>query len=145
MYLGAQLNEMYIDGNECWTMSTEKYVNSSVKNVEETLVKLGLLRLPSKCYTPKQSDYWPEWEVSPELNRSTLMGCWTWKSQHAIGSCIDVYLHVYATRGTLTTIISYLRISLDTSEEKTCIWLRTSTDQWTNVQGIWLVWFLPRS
>ena len=66
MYLGAQLSKMLIDGNECWTMSAEKYVNASVKNIEETFAKEGL-RLPSKCYTPLSSDYRPELEVGPEL------------------------------------------------------------------------------
>ena len=44
MYLGAQLNKMFIDGNECWTMSAEKYVNASVKNIEETLARKGLMQ-----------------------------------------------------------------------------------------------------
>jgi hypothetical protein len=66
MYLGAQLGKMLIGDVECWTMSAEKYVTASVKNVEETLAKRGL-RLPSKCYTPLPSDYRPELEVSPEL------------------------------------------------------------------------------
>lgn len=71
MYLGAQLNKMYIDGNECWTMSAEKYVNASIKNVEETLAKQRL-RLPSKCYTPLSSDYRPELDVSLEPKRDGI-------------------------------------------------------------------------
>jgi hypothetical protein len=55
MYLGAQLGKMTIDNCECWTMSLEKYVLASVKNVEESLAKLGL-RLPTKCYAPLASD-----------------------------------------------------------------------------------------
>ena len=66
MYLGAQLGKMMIDGFECWTISAEKYVLASVKNVEEVLAKRGL-RLPTKCYTPLASDYRPELETSPEL------------------------------------------------------------------------------
>ncbi|KAI2504254.1 Reverse transcriptase (RNA-dependent DNA polymerase) [Fragilaria crotonensis] len=66
IYLGAQLDKMVIGGAECWTMSAEKYVMASVKNVEEALAKRGL-RLPSKCYTPLPSDYRPELETSPEL------------------------------------------------------------------------------
>ena len=53
--LGAQLGKMTIDGFESWTMSAEKYVLASVKNVEESLAKRGL-RLPSKCYTPLATD-----------------------------------------------------------------------------------------
>lgn len=51
MYLGGQLGKMQIDGVECWTVSAEKYVLASVKNVEEALAKRGQ-RLPSKCYVP---------------------------------------------------------------------------------------------
>ena len=66
MHLGAQLGRMTIDGINCWTMSAEKYVLASVKNVEETLAKKGL-RLPTKCYTPLPADYRPELDTSAEL------------------------------------------------------------------------------
>ncbi len=66
MYLGAQLGKMNVDGIDCWTMSAEKYVAASVKNIEETLAKRGL-RLPTKCYTPLVADYRPELETSDEL------------------------------------------------------------------------------
>ena len=35
MYLGGQLGKMQVDGVECWTVSAEKYVSASVKNVED--------------------------------------------------------------------------------------------------------------
>ncbi len=57
---------MDVDGATCWTMSAEKYMGASVKNVEEALAKKGL-RLPSKCNTPLPTDYRPELETSPEL------------------------------------------------------------------------------
>lgn len=41
MYLGAQLGQMDVEGARCWTMSAEKYVSSSVQNVEESLAKKG--------------------------------------------------------------------------------------------------------
>ena len=66
MYLGAQLGQMNVDGVQCWTMSAEKYVDASVKNVEEALAKKGL-RLPTKCWTPLPTDYHPELETTPEL------------------------------------------------------------------------------
>ena len=66
IYLGAQLGRMVVDEVECWTMSAEKYVDASVKNVEESLAKRGL-RLPTKVYTPLASDYRPELETSAEL------------------------------------------------------------------------------
>ena len=31
MYLGAQLGKMQIDGADCWTMSSDKYVSAAVK------------------------------------------------------------------------------------------------------------------
>jgi hypothetical protein len=45
IYLGAQLDKMFIGDAECWSMSAEKYVTASVKNVEESLAKGGGLRL----------------------------------------------------------------------------------------------------
>ena len=66
MYLGAQLDQMFVDGNECWTMSAEKYIQASIKNVESTLAKKGL-RLPTKCFTPLPTDYRPELDTSAEL------------------------------------------------------------------------------
>ncbi len=66
IYLGAQLGKIVVDEVECWTMSAEKYVNASVKNVEESLAKRGL-RLPTKVFTPLASDYRPELEASAEL------------------------------------------------------------------------------
>ena len=66
IYLGAQLGKMVVDGYECWTMSAEKYVLASVRNVEEALEKKGL-RLPTKCYTPLPPDYRPELDTSDEL------------------------------------------------------------------------------
>jgi hypothetical protein len=71
MYLGAQLGKIIVDQVECWTMSAEKYVVASVKNVEESLAKRGL-RLPGKCYTPLPSEYRPELETSPELKREGI-------------------------------------------------------------------------
>ena len=66
MYLGAQLEQMFVDTTECWTMSAEKYVQASIKNVEAALSKKGL-RLPTKCYTPLPTDYRPELDTSAEL------------------------------------------------------------------------------
>ena len=66
IYLGAQLEKMVVDDVECWTMSAEKYVNASVKNVEESLAKRGLW-LPTKVFKPLASDYRPELETSAEL------------------------------------------------------------------------------
>ena len=69
VYLGAELAKMTVgsgEGIECWTMSADKYVDASVKNVEESLAKIGL-RLPTKVNTPLPSEYRPELETSAEL------------------------------------------------------------------------------
>ena len=67
MYLGASLSKMSnIDGEECWTMSSDSYCAALVKNVESILEKKGL-RLPSKCNTPLQFGYRPELDTTNEL------------------------------------------------------------------------------
>ncbi|KAI2504020.1 Reverse transcriptase (RNA-dependent DNA polymerase) [Fragilaria crotonensis] len=65
-YLGAQLKEMNINGQMCWTMSCEQYVKSAIANVEAKLDEAGQ-RLPSKCLTPLQSNYRPELDTTAEL------------------------------------------------------------------------------
>ena len=55
-----------IDGEECWTMSSDSYCAALVKNVESILEKKGL-RLPSKCNTPLQFGYRPELDATNEL------------------------------------------------------------------------------
>jgi hypothetical protein len=36
-YLLAQLTQIIINGTECWTMSSEQYVQASIANVEVAL------------------------------------------------------------------------------------------------------------
>jgi hypothetical protein len=72
MYLGGQLGKMQVDGVECWTVSAEKYVSASVKNVEEALMKKGQ-RLPSKCYSPLPDKYRPELDTSAELKADGVL------------------------------------------------------------------------
>ena len=55
-YLGAVLGQMDIDGKTGWYLSSEKYVESAVENVEQILQKGGQ-KLPSKCKTPLSSSY----------------------------------------------------------------------------------------
>jgi Reverse transcriptase (RNA-dependent DNA polymerase) len=47
VYLGAELAKMKVgsgeEGIECWTMSADKYVSASIKNVEDNLAKIGLI------------------------------------------------------------------------------------------------------
>jgi hypothetical protein len=47
-------------------MSPQKYVDASIKNIEEKLAKEGL-RLPSKCITPMAGGYHPSDDASAEL------------------------------------------------------------------------------
>ena len=71
VYLGAQLDEMSVDGFEGWTMSSEKYVKSAIENIEQTLAETNQ-RLPTKCRTPLSSGYRPELDTSPELKAEGL-------------------------------------------------------------------------
>jgi hypothetical protein len=72
MYLGVTLEKKTnSQGTKCWTMSPEKYVDASVKNVEEKLAKDGL-RLPNKCPTPMVGEYHPSDDVSAELTAAGL-------------------------------------------------------------------------
>ena len=67
MYLGAGLSKVVTaDGTECWAMSSDKYCESAVKNVDEALNLKGL-KLPSKCYIPISSGYKPELDATAEL------------------------------------------------------------------------------
>ena len=47
-------------------MSSDKYFQALVKNVEADLEKKGI-RLPSKCYTSMSRGCRPEMEYSPEV------------------------------------------------------------------------------
>ena len=69
--LGAQLDKMSVDGFEGWTMSSEKYVKSAIKNIEQTLAETNQ-RLLTKCRTPLSSGYRPELDTSPELKTEGL-------------------------------------------------------------------------
>jgi len=66
-YLGAALSQFDNEhGDLCWAMSSDKYCNALVKNVEDILEKKGL-KLPSKCVTPLSNGYKPEFDCTTEL------------------------------------------------------------------------------
>ncbi len=67
IYLGAQLIKKPIEGQECWVMSSEKYVLAAVQNVKERLEKLGR-KLPTHCDTPLTTGYRPKLDESDELD-----------------------------------------------------------------------------
>ena len=71
VYLGAQLDKISVDGFEGWTMSSEKYVKSAIKNIEQMLAESNQ-HLPIKCQTPWSSGYRPELDTSPELKTEGL-------------------------------------------------------------------------
>ena len=59
-YLGATLEKMILlNGSECWSVSSTKYVKAAVKNVEEKLAK-PKKRLSGRYVTPLRSRYRPE-------------------------------------------------------------------------------------
>lgn len=66
MYLGAQLSERDISGCKCWTITSTKYVESIVKNLETRLKEEGK-QLPTRCDTPIRSGYRPEIDATEEL------------------------------------------------------------------------------
>jgi hypothetical protein len=70
MYLGATLKKMRLEnGIQAWANSPEKYVWSSVKNVQKYLTDLGddRWKLPKKCSNPFAADYEPELDESEVL------------------------------------------------------------------------------
>jgi hypothetical protein len=67
LYYSMQLDKMLVNKTECWTTSTEKYVNFSGKHVEDSLAQRELW-LSTQCHTPLSSDYCRELETGVELN-----------------------------------------------------------------------------
>ena len=59
------------DGVTCWTQSSDKHVEASIKNVEAKLKEKGN-KLPTKCITPFTSTHKPDRDVSPELGAEGL-------------------------------------------------------------------------
>ena len=80
-YLGAELSIMDNEyGDQCWAMSSDKYCEALVTNVEEVLKKKGL-KLPTKCFLPMMQSYKPELDCTDELDATST----TW-FQELIGS-----------------------------------------------------------
>ena len=70
-YLGASLAHRVIDGQPCWVMSSHKYIDSAIQNVEDHLSRINQ-RLPTKCKTPLSHGYRPELDVSQELSADDM-------------------------------------------------------------------------
>jgi hypothetical protein len=97
MCLGVTLEmKTNSQGTKCWTMSPEKYVDASVRNVEEKLAK-DRLRLPNKCLTPMLGAHHPTNDTSAELTATgvhcyqELIGVLRWAVE--IGR-LDILLEV---------------------------------------------------
>ena len=71
-YLGAQLKKKKLpNGNHCWSLSSEKYVNAAIANVEAAAKKKGR-KIPHKVRTPMTSSFVPELDGSTELDGEDL-------------------------------------------------------------------------
>jgi hypothetical protein len=66
MYLGAQLLLKVMNNVECWTTTSEQYIEAAINNVERKLNESGQ-RLPTRCATPKQANFRPKLDITPEL------------------------------------------------------------------------------
>lgn len=66
MYLGSKLENKHFNGTKCWTMSSAKYVNAAIENVENKLKEQDK-QLPKRADTPMVSNYRPEEDISAEL------------------------------------------------------------------------------
>ena len=69
MYLGAVIQKVTNYGTECWTTSSEKYLDSAINNVEEKLEK-HKLEFTTRCDTTLSSNYYPSEYTTPELDSS---------------------------------------------------------------------------
>jgi len=71
-YLGAQLKKKTLpNGMHCWSLSSDKYVNAAISNVDESVKKKNR-RVPCKSKTPMTSDFIPELDGSNELSQEDL-------------------------------------------------------------------------
>ena len=86
-YLGAQLKKKSLpDGKYCWSLSSDKYVNAAIANVDESVKKKGR-KIPAKVRTPMTSNFIPELDSSRELNKDDttfyqeLIGILRWATE----------------------------------------------------------------
>ena len=67
IYLGAKLTrEVLPNGAKAWSISSSKYIQDSVSNLEKKIAKKGLKLRPG-IKAPLSSKYRPEVDISPEL------------------------------------------------------------------------------
>ena len=70
IYLGNKLQQVKLDNDvTCWSMSSSKYVQDAVNNVEDYLhMYMHGCMLPEKVYVPWFTDYCAELDMSLELD-----------------------------------------------------------------------------
>ncbi len=66
-YLGAKLEVKEMNGYQCWTISSVKYVKAAIQSVEESLKKKSH-KLPLKVTTPMTNNYLPKLDGTEELD-----------------------------------------------------------------------------
>jgi hypothetical protein len=85
-YLGARLQKKNINGWDCWTITSQDYVNAAVANVEKA-IEGTKWKLPTKAITPMTSAYIPELDGTPELDEKDtqyfqeLIGMLRWATE----------------------------------------------------------------
>jgi hypothetical protein len=73
LYLGADIEKFYIDGEPektRWAISSSNYTKKAIEEVERELAtaEYGFTCLPKRVRTPLAGDYRPELDPTPELN-----------------------------------------------------------------------------
>ena len=97
IYLGAKLSvEELPNGAKAWGVSSSKYIQDSIKNLESKMEKKNL-KLRSGVKAPLSKDYRPELDSSPELNTEdaslyqSLIGSLRWMVEMGrIDICCEV-------------------------------------------------------
>lgn len=99
IYLGSQLRLVELEnGQKAWGISSSKYVQAAVQNVEDYLKQKGK-QLVKKADTPMTTAYVPELDVSPELDPDeaayfqSLIGILRWMVELGrVDICLEVSL-----------------------------------------------------
>ena len=70
IYLGGKLRKTTLPkGVHAWGISSSKYVQEAVRNMEDFVDKhMPGKRLPARAATPFERDYQPELDMTPELS-----------------------------------------------------------------------------
>ena len=72
VYLGAKLSVKTMDGIKRWTISSDKYVEAAVRNVEELVKKKPRYKWEKNKLSPMTGNYLPELDGTPELDANDL-------------------------------------------------------------------------